>query len=160
MKIRRKVDECETSRCQFCWRVTLYPEGIEEEAPTEVNAAAKETEEENLQKIVLGLDQMFIAEEVPIGDEVECDNEGLNADDDVKWVQLVEIPEDLPEKPKVQRKKSHQKILNLLRYFFLLHFQRAKKVSTKTGMSTKTVSTKIGMDCTCMIFGPDIPGDY
>ena len=32
--------------------------------------------------------------------------------------------------------------------FFLLHFQRAKKVSTKTGMSTKTVSTKIGMDCT------------
>ena len=35
---------------QFCWRVTLYPEGIEEEAPAEVNAAAQETEEENLQK--------------------------------------------------------------------------------------------------------------
>ena len=37
----RNVDECETTRCQFCWRVTLYPEGIEEKAPTEVNAAAK-----------------------------------------------------------------------------------------------------------------------
>ena len=62
-------------------------------------------EEENLQKIVHGLDQMFIAEEVPIGDEVECDNEGLNADEDVKWVELVEIPEELPEKPKVERKR-------------------------------------------------------
>ena len=91
---------------QFCWRVTLYPEGIEEEAPAEVNAAAQETEEENLQKIFHGIDQMFIAEEVPIGDEVECDNERLNADEDVEWVVLVEIPEEVPEKPKVQRKIS------------------------------------------------------
>ena len=37
---------------------------------------------------------------------MECDNEGLNADDDVKWVELVEIPEEIPEKPKVERKKS------------------------------------------------------
>ena len=49
---------------------------------------------------------MFIAEELPIGDEVECDNEGLNADEDVEWVELVEIPEEVPEKPKVQRKIS------------------------------------------------------
>ena len=33
-------------------------------------------------------------------------NEGLNADDDVEWVELVEIPEDVPEKPKVQLKIS------------------------------------------------------
>ena len=49
---------------------------------------------------------MFIAEELPIGDEVECDNERLNADEDVEWVVLVEIPEVVPEKPKVQRKIS------------------------------------------------------
>ena len=49
---------------------------------------------------------MFIAEEVPIGDEVKCDNEGLNADDDDKWVELVEIPEEVPEKRKVQQKIS------------------------------------------------------
>ena len=49
---------------------------------------------------------MFIAEEVPIGDEVKCDNKGLNADVDDKWVELVEIPEEVPEKPKVERKKS------------------------------------------------------
>ena len=30
---------------------------------------------------------------------------------------------------------------------FLLHFQKAKKVSTKTLMSTKTLSTKTLMDC-------------
>ena len=50
---------------------TVYPEGIEEEAPAEVNAAAQETEEENLQKIVYDPDQMFIAAEVPIRGEVE-----------------------------------------------------------------------------------------
>ena len=38
-----------------------------------------------------GLDQLFIDDEVPIGDDVE-------------WVELVEIPEEVPEKPKVQRK--------------------------------------------------------
>ena len=32
---------------------------------------------------------------------------------------------------------------------FLLHFQKAKKVSTKTLMSTKTLSTKTLMDCIC-----------
>ena len=91
---------------QFCWKKTLYPEGIEEEAPAEVNAAAEEAEEENLQKLVHNLDQMFIAEEVPIGDDVECDNGGLDAEDDVEWVELVEIPEEVPEKRKVQQKIS------------------------------------------------------
>ena len=55
---------------------------------------------------------MFIAEEVLIGDDVGCDNGGLDADDDVEWVELVEIPEEVPEKAKVQRKKSD--------YFFAL----------------------------------------
>ena len=92
---------------KFCWRKTLYPEGLEEEVPEEVHAAAQEVEEENLQKVVHGLDQLFIVEEVPIGDEEGSKNEGLNADDDVEWVELVEIPEDVPEKPKVQLKISH-----------------------------------------------------
>ena len=92
---------------QFCWKKTLYPEGIEEEAPAEVNAAAEEAEEENLQKLVHNLDQMFVAEEVPIGDDVGCDNGGLDADDDVEWVELVEIPEKVPEKRKVQQKISN-----------------------------------------------------
>ena len=91
---------------QFCWRKTLYPERIEEEAPAEVNAAAQEAEEENLQKLVHGLDQMFIAEEFSIGDDVECDNEGVDADDDVECVELVEIPEEVPEKRKIQQKIS------------------------------------------------------
>ena len=56
--------------------------------------------------MVHGLDQLFIVEEVPIGDEEGSKNEGLNADDDVEWVELVEIPEDVPEKPKVQLKIS------------------------------------------------------
>ena len=77
---------------KYCWKVTLYPEASEEEVPAEVNAAAQEVEEENLQKMVHGLDQLFI-NEVPIGDDVE-------------WVELVEIPEEVPEKPKVQRKIS------------------------------------------------------
>ena len=72
----------------------------------EVHAATQEVEEENLQKVVHGLDQLFIVEEVPIGDEEGSKNEGLNADDDVEWVELVEIPEDVPEKPKVQLKIS------------------------------------------------------
>ena len=92
---------------QFCWKKTLYPEGIEEEAPAEVNAAAEEAEEENLQKLVHNLDQMFVAEEVPIGDDVECDNGGLDVDDDVELVELVEIPEEVPEKRKVQQKISN-----------------------------------------------------
>ena len=71
-----------------------------------MNAATEEAEEENLQKLVHNLDQMFIAEEVPIGDDVECDNGGLDAEDDVEWVQLVEIPEEVPEKRKVQQKIS------------------------------------------------------
>ena len=54
---------------KFCWRKTLYPEGLEEVVPEEVHAAAQEVEEENLQKVVHGLDQLFIVEEVPIGDE-------------------------------------------------------------------------------------------
>ena len=58
-----------------------------------MNAATEEAEEENLQKLVHNLDQMFIAEEVPIGDDIE-------------WVQLVEIPEEVPEKRKVQQKIS------------------------------------------------------
>ena len=78
---------------KFCWRKTLYPEGLEEVVPEEVHAAAQEVEEENLQKVVHGLDQLFIDDEVPIGDDVE-------------WVELVEIPEEVPEKPKVQRKIS------------------------------------------------------
>ena len=56
--------------------------------------------------MVHGLDQLFIVEEVPIGDEQGSKNEVLNADDDVEWVELVEIPEDVPEKPKVQLKIS------------------------------------------------------
>ena len=56
--------------------------------------------------MVHSLDQMFIAEEVPIVDDVECDNEGLDADDDVEWLDLVEIPEEVPEKRKVQQKIS------------------------------------------------------
>ena len=92
---------------QFCWKKTLYPEGIEEEAPAEVNAAAEEAEEENLQKLVHNLDQMFVAEEVPIGDDVGCDNGGLDVDDDVELVELVEIPEEVPEKRKVQQKISN-----------------------------------------------------
>ena len=61
----------------------------------------------------LGLDQLFIDDEVPIRDDQ------VPVGDDVEWVELVEIPEEVPEKPKVQRKKGHQKILNLLRYFFV-----------------------------------------
>ena len=91
---------------KFCWRKTLYPEGLEEVVPEEVHAAAQEVEEENLQKVVHGLDQLFIVEKVPIGDEEGSKNEALNADDDVEWVELVEIPEDVPEKPKVQLKIS------------------------------------------------------
>ena len=72
-----------------------------------MNAAAKEAEEENLQKLVHNLDQMFVAEEVPIGDDVECDKEGLDVDDDVELVELVEIPEEVPEKRKVQQKISN-----------------------------------------------------
>ena len=75
--------------------------------PEEVHAAAQEVEEENLQKVVHGLDQLFIVEEVPLGDEQGSKNEGLNADDDVDWVELVQIPEGVPEKPKVQLKISH-----------------------------------------------------
>ena len=56
--------------------------------------------------MVHGLDQLFLVEEVPIGDEQGSKNEGLNADDDAEWVELVEIPEDVPEKPKDQRKIS------------------------------------------------------
>ena len=68
-------------------------QGIEKEVPAEVNAAAQEVEEENLQNMVHGLDQLFIDNEVPIGDEVG-------------WVELVEIPEEVPEKPNVQRKSA------------------------------------------------------
>ena len=31
---------------KFCWRKTLYPEGLEEVVPEEVHAAAQEVEEE------------------------------------------------------------------------------------------------------------------
>ena len=95
--------------------------------------------------MVHGLDQLFIVEEVPIGDEEGSKNEGLNADDDVEWVELVEIPEDVPEKPKVQlkirnfcsmkNKLSTQNFLYFFRqknpespeFFHLLHFQTLKK---------------------------------
>ena len=50
---------------------------------------------------------MFVAEEVPIGDDVGCDNGGLDVDDDVELVELVEIPEEVPEKRKVQQKISN-----------------------------------------------------
>ena len=85
---------------KFCWRKTIYPEGLEEVVPEEVHAAAQEVEEENLQKVVHGLDQLFIDDEVPIGDDQ------VPVGDDVEWVELVEIPEEVPEKPKVQRKIS------------------------------------------------------
>ena len=74
--------------------------------PEEVHAAAQEVEEENLQKVVHGLDQLFIVEEDPIGDEQGSKNEGLNADDDVEWVELVKIPEDVPEKPKISSRSA------------------------------------------------------
>ena len=54
---------------KFFRRKTLYPEGLEEVVPEEVHAAAQEVEEENLQKVVHGLDQLFIDDEVPIGDD-------------------------------------------------------------------------------------------
>jgi hypothetical protein len=50
-------------------------------------------------------------------------------------------------KTKGSTKEKPSKNFESPEILFLLHFQRAKKVSTKTGMSTKIVSTKIGMDC-------------
>ena len=37
---------------------------------------------------------------------MKCDTEGLNADEDDEWEELVEIPKEVPEKLNVQRKIS------------------------------------------------------
>ena len=96
---------------KFCWRKTLYPEGLEEVVPEEVHAAAQEVEEENLQKVVHGLDQLFIVEEDPIGDEQGSKNEGLNADDDVEWLSWSKFPRMYPRN---RRFNSRSAIIFLL----------------------------------------------
>ena len=91
---------------------------------------------------------MFISGEVPMSDEQEYDNEGLNADDNVEWGKLVEILEKVPEErlgsTKNQRlfycflkNKLKLKILWIFprkksespEMRFLLHFQKAKKMA-------------------------------
>ena len=87
---------------QFCWRVSLFPETITSETPEEVNASATEREEENYQKCLHGVDQMFIDDEILVGDTDVCEIEVL--DDDEECVELVEIPQERPEKPKIQKR--------------------------------------------------------
>ena len=88
--------------CQFCWRKTFYPYEIEEERWLNRIQMSRRLRKKISKKWFM----MFISEEVPIGDDREYDNEGLNTDDNVEWVKWVDFPEEVPEKRKVQKKIS------------------------------------------------------
>ena len=80
---------------QHCWRVTLFTEKEPLETPQEIVVSTKEVEEESLQKVVYGLDQMYI-------------EENWSEDDSDDMIELIPNPEcEILKEPKIQQKMTN-----------------------------------------------------
>ena len=81
----------------YCWKATLTEKATDSESPIEISSAQNELKNETLQKICLGIDQMYI--------EQDFDTESDDARSAEEIVTLVSVPdadENRQEKPQIQ----------------------------------------------------------
>ena len=92
---------------QYCWNATLSEKKINAESPLEISSAQNELENENVQKICLGLDQMYIEQEFDSEDDEKSAEAIEEAEEMVTLVLVPEEEENQPEKRKIQSKLTN-----------------------------------------------------
>ena len=87
----------------YCWKATLTEKATDSESPIEISSAQNELKNETLQKICLGIDQMYIEQDFDTESDDARSAEAIEEAEEI--VTLVSVPdadENRQEKPQIQ----------------------------------------------------------